>query len=200
MSEVESAAERKFALDNALRYILVCTLRQLECLLVAIEFEHRGIKYRVDSAHEAAELVFNLDQHEALHGSYRLREDKPTRVWTADLAMDLLKGIGEMQQKFIAILNGGASVKSGRLAEELKLGSEVALAGVVSGLSKQLRKMSIHPSSLYRVDVEWKGKEKVRSFALSSDFRDALTELGWPEAWQAGKENDAASTKKRVIL
>jgi hypothetical protein len=113
--------------------------------------------------------------------------------------MDLLNGIGEMQKKFIAVLNGGASVKSGRLAEELKMGSEVALAGVVSGLSKQLRKMSIHPSSLYRVDVEWKGKEKARSFVLSSDFRDALTELGWPEAWQAGKGNNAASTNTSKI-
>ena len=115
--------------------------------------------------------------------------------------MDLINGIGELQKRFLAVLVERASPKSITLAEKRGLESEVALAGVVSGLSKQLRKMEIQPSSLYRVDVEWKGKDKVRSFVLSSDFRDAATELGWPEAWQTGKGKDeTASTKKRVIL
>jgi len=191
-------AEAKIALDNTLRYLYI-TLRKAGCLLMAIEFEHKGTKYRVDTPHEAVELINKLDQHEVLYGTYR--RENPPRVWTADLAMDLLNGIGEMQKKFLAVLSSKNTVKSRALAEELKMDSEVALAGVVSGLSKQLRKMSIQPSSLYRVDVEWKGKEKERSFLLSSDFRDALTELGWPEAWQARKETDeTASTKKRPRL
>jgi hypothetical protein len=187
----------KQTVKQTLDYTLRCiyhALRSKGCLLMAIEFEHRGIKYRVDSPHEAARLVYELDQQEALHGSYRLDREKTQRVWTADLAMELLNNVGEMQQRFLAALNSGASRKSASLVEELKLGSEVALAGVVSGLSKQLRRMSIPTSSLYRVDVEWKGKGKTRSFVLSSDFRDALIELGWPDAWQTGKGQDETAS------
>jgi hypothetical protein len=79
MKETISASTQKSTLDNTLRYLLCTTIRQLECLLGAIEFEHRGIKYRVDSVDEAAKLLFNLDRHEAVHGSYRLNVDKPTR-------------------------------------------------------------------------------------------------------------------------
>ena len=161
---------------------------------MTVELEYKGKKYRVETIQEAVELQHQLDQHEAIHGSFH-REPLP-RVWTADLAMDLLNGIGEMQKKFLAVLSKG-SLTSSDLAEQMGMSSEIALAGVVSGLSKQLGKMSITPSSLYRVDVAWKDKHKIRSFVLSSDFRDALTELGWPEVWQAGKEKDAASTKTK---
>jgi hypothetical protein len=188
---------QKSALDNTLRN-LYCTLRRQGCLLMAIKFEYNGTTYHVDTAAEAATLQRQLKQDEALFGSYR---GESSRIWTADLAMDLINGIGELQKKFLAELaNYGASVKSSDLVGKMGIDSEVALAGVVSGLSKLLRKMSINPTSLYRVDVTWKGKDKLRYFVLSSDFRDALTELGWPDAWQAGKEKDAASTKKRIIL
>jgi hypothetical protein len=162
---------------------------------MAIEFEHNGKKYKADTPEEAVRLQFELGKHDLMHGSYPHSTSR--RVWTADVAMDLIEGIGELQKKFLAVLVERASPKSGTLVEKLGLESEVALAGVVSGLSKQLRKMDIQPNSLYRVDVEWKGKDKVRSFVLSSDFRDAATELGWPEAWQTGKESNATPTRPR---
>ena len=188
----------KSALDNTLRN-LYCTLRKVNCLLMAIEFEHNGKKYRADTPEEAVRLQFELDKHDLLYGTYPHSTSR--RVWTADLAMDLINGIGELQKKFLAELsNCGASIKSSDLVEKMGIDSEVALAGVISGLSKQLRKMSINPTSLYHVDVTWKGKDKQRYFVLSSDFKDALTELGWPEVFQTGKKNNAASAKKRIIL
>jgi hypothetical protein len=155
---------------------------------MAIEFEHNGTKYHVDTAAEAADLQYKLKQHDALHGSYR---GDPQKVWTADLAMDLLNGIGEMQKKFLAELTNRSQLSSSALVERIGIESEIALAGVVSGLSKQLRKMSINPTSLYSVEVVWKGKGKTRFFSLSSDFRDVLIELGFPEAWQTGKGQHA---------
>ena len=161
---------------------------------MAIEFEHKGVKYRTDSVQEAISLQAGLAQHDALFGSYG-SENTP-RVWSADLAMDLLNSIGELQKKFLATLSDRAKLSSRTLVEKIGLESEIALAGVISGLSKQLRKMSINPTSLYNVEIVWKGKGKTRFFQLSSDFHDALIELGWPEAWQTGKEhNETASTK-----
>jgi len=184
---------QNIVLDNTLRYLYL-TLRKAGCLLMAIKFEHNGTTYQADTAAEAAALQRQLKQYDALYDSYQ--DESARKVWTADLAMDLLNGVGELQKKMLAELAAyGARVKSSTLVEKMGIKTEVALAGVVSGLSKQLRKMSINPTSLYHVDVAWKGKDKERFFVLSSDFRDALTELGWPEAWETGKENDAPSTK-----
>lgn len=189
------ALAQRFALDNSLRF-LYCSLRKVGCLLMAIEFEHRGVKYRTDSVQEAVSLQASLKQYDTvfdLHGA-----DSTPRVWTADLAMDLLNNVGELQKKFLTALSNGANLSSSSLVQTIGIESEVALAGVISGLSKQLRKMSINSASVYAVEVVWKGKGKTRFFKLSSDFRDALIELGWPEAWQTGKEqNETASTNKR---
>ena len=171
-----------FALDSTLRY-LYNTLRNTKSLLMAVEFEYRGKKYRVDTVQEAVELSHELEKHDALHVHYG---STPTqRVWTADVAMDLLNGIGELQHKLLRNIpftpNG---ISSETLTERMGLESELVLAGIVSGLSKQLRKMSISPSDLYRVSVQWQGKNKKRYFELLPEFRDAANELGWPDAWE----------------
>lgn len=159
---------------------------------MAIEFEHRGKKYRVDTAREAAELQFELERHDAMFGTYG--GDSSKRVWTADLAMDLLNGIGDTQKSLLAALVRqpfSHSLRSDQLVEGMKLDSEMALAGVVSGLSKQLRRMSIAPPDLYRVTVEWRAKGKVRTFHLTEDFANALAELGWPDSWENAKKKGA---------
>ena len=178
-------------LDSTLRY-LYSTLRKGNFTLMAIEFEHRGKKYRADTAKEAAELQFELGRHDAMFGMYGSEDSK--RIWTADLAMDLLNGIGDAQKNLIAALVEqpfSRSMNSDTLAKKMGLDSEMALAGVVSGLSKQLRKMSIAPADLYRVNVEWRAKGKVRTFELSADFASALAELGWPDTWRDAKKKGA---------
>ncbi len=184
-----------FALDSSLRNTYIA-LRKAGCLLMAIEFEHKGVKYRADTVQEAVSLQASLKQYDTMFDS-----DGPQtapHVWTADLAMELLDNTGELQKKFLATLSSGTSLSSGSLAEMIGVESEIALAGVISGLSKQLRKMSINSNSIYSVDVVWKGKGKTRFFKLSSDFHNALVELGWPEAWQTERkeQNETASTKR----
>ncbi|SRR5216684_4459169 len=183
MKKTEGA---KSALDIYLK-VLYSAIRYTGRLM-AIEFEHAGKKYRVDTVDEAVALRFRLEQSDVVNGSY----GQHSKVWTPDLVMDLLNGVGDMQKKFLSVLcSGGASYRSDVITESIGLDSEVALAGVVSGLSKQLRKMSISTADVYRVDVQWKGKSKDRFFEVSLDFRDAMTELGFPEAWEKAKKKGA---------
>ncbi len=118
MSEIE----RKFALDNTLRNIYL-TLRRQGCLLMAIKFEYNGTTYHVDTAAEAATLQRQLKLDDVLYGSSR--DDSARKVWTADLAMDLLNGIGELQKKMLAELAVyGPSVKSSVLVEKMGIETE----------------------------------------------------------------------------
>lgn len=151
---------------------------------MSIEFEHEGKKYRADTAKEAVELQRLLEKKDLD------RSAQPIRHWPVDVALDFINGMGEMQKKFLAILADGASIPSDTMVDALRLDSEIALAGVLSGLSKQAKKMKVNPHNIYYVEVEWAGKKKERYFRLMSDFRDALTELNWPDAWESEKKKE----------
>ena len=101
--------------------------------------------------------------------------------WTPDAVTDLLKGSGDLQKKFLRYLYEQDSVvTSTQIVKALKLQSEVAFAGVLSGLSKRLKKTQLQPGDLYSVTVQWTNEGKIRRFTISSGFRWAAEQLGWP--------------------
>lgn len=174
---MRNTRKQHFGLDYSLRF-MYDTLRYRRASLLAIEFEHRGKKYRADTPKEAAELQALLDRQDAESGRERIK------MWSADVTMEFLEGLGEMQKAFLSVLVQGSNVSSKKMVEALRLKSEVALAGVISGLSKQARKMNINPHDLYVVEVEWTSEGKDRSFRMLEGFRESLIELGWPEDWK----------------
>lgn len=111
-------------------------------------------------------------------------EEERKQVWSPDTVTDLLKNAGFQQKGFLRALAEGNHIASEEMLKTLGLKSEVSLAGVLSGLSKQLKKLGIPVSELYAVRVEWTGKTKKRSFWLTREFRSAAEELGWPDKWE----------------
>jgi hypothetical protein len=92
--------------------------------------------------------------------------------------------LGDHQKSFLlSLYEHREGLRSDQIVKELSLESEVSLAGVLSGLSKQSKKLDIMPWKLYEVRVTWKVKSKTRFFKLSREFRWAADELGWPENW-----------------
>lgn len=176
--------ERKFSLDNTLRY-LYNTLWNLEGRLMAIEFKHSGKLWRADTVEEAIELRrrLELEDRVAIEAGEE-PEWEAEHVWAPDTVMELLKSVGEHQKLFLrALFEHKGELTSDKVLKELSLDSEVSFAGVLSGLSKQLKKLNIKPWALYTVQVQWTAKTKTRSFKLSNDFRWAALELGWPDKW-----------------
>lgn len=155
---------------------------------MAIEFEHRGKKWRCDTVEEAVALRRNLEIEDAQSGQIK------EHVWTPDLLLEFFDGLGPLQKQLLAEINDAEQINSWTLVKKLKLESQIALAGVLSGLSKRLKKMSMIPSDVYRVDVAWEDKTKERTFTLAPDFRFSAIEIGWPEMLEQ-KGTDAASTK-----
>jgi hypothetical protein len=155
---------------------------------VAIEFKHNGRVWKADTVEEAITLRRRLEMHDQI--AFEAGEDIPSyeeerkQVWSPDTVTDLLKNIGSQQKRFLEALANGTAVPSEKILKALSLDSEVAFAGVLSGLSKQLKKLGIKTADLYTVTVNWTGKSKVRSFRVSSEFSDAADELGWPENWK----------------
>jgi hypothetical protein len=164
--------------------ILYYTLRQCGLPALAIRFKHGGREWCADTVEEAIALREQLEfkDRQAIEDGQEpdwITED----VWTPDNAMELLKNLGSQQKKFLKLMFDGGQVTSDEAMKQLKLGSALVLAGVLSGLSKQLKKLGVKPWDLYTTQVQWSGKEKERSFRLSGGFRWAAGELGWPEKW-----------------
>jgi hypothetical protein len=153
-----------------------------------IEFKHNGRIWRTDSVDEAVALRRRLEINDQLAfesgADIDVFEEEKRQVWTPDTVMDLLKGTGPHQRAFLKALSDGKEVDGDKVLKALSLQSAVSLAGVLSGLSKQLKKLQVKPSELYTVTVKWSGKNKTRSFWLSADFRNAADELGWPDNWE----------------
>jgi hypothetical protein len=106
-----------------------------------------------------------------------------------------MENLGSLQKQFLKELFAKYAVPSSALRKALGLDSEVSLAGVISGLSKQLKSMNLSTEDLYHVNVKWKGKQKKRLFTLDPDFSMVGMEAGWPDEWKG--DGDASTTKSK---
>lgn len=151
---------------------------------MAIKFKHGGREWIADTVDEAIALRAKLESNDQAAIEEGEEPDWITEnVWTPDNALELLKAVGLQQKRFLKLMFEGGQVSSPEVMKQLKLGTPLVLAGVLSGLSKQLKKLGVKPWDLYTTQVEWVGKEKDRTFRLSSGFRWAAGEIGWPEKW-----------------
>jgi len=153
-----------------------------------IEFKHNGRVWKTDTVDEAIVLRRKLEIED--RALWEAGEDVPVweeerkQVWSPDVVTDLLGNVGPQQKKFMRALADGNHLPSEEMLKSLGLKSEESLAGVLSGLSKRLKKLGIPVSELYAVRVEWTGKTKKRFFWLTREFRSAAEELGWPDKWE----------------
>jgi len=171
----------KYDLDSTLRFIY-STFRNKNYAM-AIEFKHNGRIWRADTAEEAIVLRRRLEDED----DEKLASGEEVSIvntdWTPDAVTDLLKSSGDLQKRFLSYLYEHNNVTSTEIVKALKLQSEEAFAGVLSGLSKKLKKTQLHPGDLYSVTVQWTSDGKIRRFTLSTGFKWAAEQLGWPETW-----------------
>jgi hypothetical protein len=153
---------------------------------VAIRFKHRGQEYEADTPDEAIRLrdiLQKYDREEVEIGNITEEElIYDTTKWSEDRFLSMTQNIGIAQQKFLAVLLGSprGPVNVGMIAKRLGVNSAMALAGVQSGLAKQLRAIGLDPIDLYRVEISWVGDERNRFLTLNEGFRLAALDCGWP--------------------
>ena len=173
-------------LDNTLRY-LYYTLRKNGLQLMAIEFKYKGTTWRADTPEEAVALRNELEKSDKAFEPAFERMDHLADFWTPDKFMDLVNGIGPLQQRLLVTIARKPGITSSELVRALGVNSDVALAGVISGLSKQAKQLGVEPKHLFQINVTWKGKTKTRTFILDDFFLGAGADQNWPDAWEHEK-------------
>lgn len=177
-----STKTTKKTLDEALRY-LYSSLVYLEVPILAIRFKFGEEEWEADTIEEAIALRAKLEYSVRFPPDPLRAMDKQARFWTPDRVMDVINGVGKYQHRFLMFVWEQKRISSTDLIGKLGLKSEVALAGVISGLSKQLRALNIEPNQVFVIEVKWDGKKKNRTFILDDFFAGAAAEQNWPEAW-----------------
>ena len=148
--------------------------------LLTIQFFHRGRRWKADTPEEAIRLRRQLEVGEiAKVGARDSGIDGLDGPWTREVFATFLQTIGEKQKAAVSLMAKYAGIGSAELAKRLKLDSQTALAGVISGLSKQLKMLDLAVDNLYTVRTKWKRKKKEELFFLRESFRQAAEEAGW---------------------
>jgi hypothetical protein len=118
--------------------------------------------------------------------------------WTTALACDLLNAIGDQQKKLLAVLyRADGLLRTSLLVERMCVGSKAVLGGIIGGLSVQLRSASINSPFLCHAVMNLGSKNREHLFGLTDDFRQALTEIGWPDAGKAESTSQFVATSPK---
>jgi hypothetical protein len=166
---------------------------------MAIEFEFRGEWYRVDTPQEVVELkkYLRAQPREEESPSSESYAGLPAHgKWTSDRFALLMEKIGYVEKKFLAALLSVAHpidahtvsrffpdhIRYEKKSLRRKLGWEglLFLAGIQSGLVRQVRGLGLEPFDLYQIHISWKGGRRTRYFTVDPGFRFTAEEQGWP--------------------
>lgn len=150
---------------------------------MAIRFQFNGETWEADTPEEAIALRAKLEYSTRFPSDPHTEMDEEMRFWTPDKVVSVFDCIGKLQHQMLMVIRGQYGISGTQLKEKLGLESEIALAGVISGLSKQLKQLGIEPKRVFVIDVKWTGKKKSRSFVLNTFFQSAAELHNWPQAW-----------------
>jgi len=170
---------------------------------MAIKFMYRGSPYTADTPEEAVRLrhlLEDADYERAKNDpNFRDRLNQQVSGWTDDKFWSVINALGEQQTRLLIAVYLWTTITARELAIALNLPSQEALAGVVSGMSKQLEKLGVQPSEVFFVETYWAGKKKERWFSLSPGFAGAARELSWGHHWRLQKwEAEMAARLKKM--
>jgi hypothetical protein len=101
--------------------------------------------------------------------------------WTRELFWKFIESLGDSQRKVLGLLAEKHKVADEDLRKALKLDGNQALAGVLSGISKQAGILNISARSVYTVENERKAGTLSKTYVAANEFMRIANEMNWPE-------------------
>jgi len=135
------------------------------------------------------------DVDEILREQNAFYESVVASAWTRESFCRFIESIGDLQKQVLALLVSNREQSDDVLRKALKMNSNQALAGVLSGISKQAGILNISPRAVYIMKDERRGRVLHKTYVVADDFLHVCHEMNWPEASLVERSKDAASTK-----
>jgi hypothetical protein len=156
--------------------------------VLMIRIPYQGQFILCDSHEEAIEVLKQLaaerkaeqeKRRTGLVAKFPLAEVFGPGQWTGELFWTFIESIGDSQRQALGLL-----VRKGRATDEemrkiLGVASNQALAGILSGISKQAASIDVPARSVYTVEDERKSGELTKTYAIAPDFLRIAKENNW---------------------
>ena len=164
---------------------------------MAIKFKHRGVAFTADTPEEAAKfltLIKQQDEDEArrrwwnrdaisqggVAGIQAFIEQEIANDWTPELFFQFIESIGRRQQKVLSYLKERRQVTDEELRQELGVSSNQALAGILSGISKQAAALGIPARAVFSFENFRTDGKRRSTYWVSEKFLRIATDSSWP--------------------
>ncbi len=100
--------------------------------------------------------------------------------WTHNLFSQFVENLGDSQKQILTLLVRNRKMTAGEMCKALRVDGNQALAGVLSGLSKQAGALDVPARSVYVVEDERKDGEVAKTYAIALDFLQMAMQMNWP--------------------
>jgi hypothetical protein len=102
-------------------------------------------------------------------------------AWSKESFWKFIEALGEQQTKVLSLLVRNKKASDEEIRKLLKVDGNQALAGVLSGISKQAANLGISARSVYTVEDERKSGELSKTYVVSKDFAFVASQMNWPD-------------------
>lgn len=167
---------------------------------MAIQFKHRGELFIADTPEEAAQMRLLLHKQDADAAQNRARarllaqhegpmeqlrawtEDEAATSWTPERFLAFIERIGQPQQAALAQLVTRHQVTDDELRKAVKVSGNQALAGVLSGISKQAAALDILPRKIFKYENFRTGGKRRNTYTVADEFLQIAHDMSWPHS------------------
>jgi hypothetical protein len=165
---------------------------------MAIRFKYGGVAFTADTPEEAAQTMTLLKERDAevarQRAQARLQEEvggQPAKVgsflsdtaetpWTPVLFQSFIDRLGESQQNALKLLVSFRHITDGELRATLDISGNQALAGVLSGISKQAAALNIPARAVFSFENFRNGGTRRSNYKVAEPFLEIATKMNWP--------------------
>lgn len=163
----------------------------LASVMIRIPYKNRIIE--CSTAAEAIEILKHIEAEESKKivrktGGVNLnpfaallQESIVESSWTRESFWKFIESLGEPQKRILELLVKNHKVGDDHLRKALRLDGNQALAGVLSGISKQAGSLNIPARSVYTVEDERIAGQVKKTYVAALDFMRIANEMNWPE-------------------
>lgn len=162
---------------------------------VAVRFQHGGIRYSTDTPEEADELLAILRRRDE-QDSERRAFTRAERIvnpslrteilehfgtpWTPAILATFVERLGKPQKKALEVMLGQSRTTDEELRSALGVASNQALAGVLSGISKQAAALNISARDVFTVHNFRNGGQRRNAYEAAEKFSEMAAQQNWP--------------------
>lgn len=170
---------------------------------VAIRFKYGNVHFVADTPEEVEKTLTLLQKRDAETRMKRIlgllnegqiddandmiREG--TFTWTSDLFVRLIDRLGDTQIAVLGLLKEARHATDDELRACVHVSNNQALAGVLSGISKQAAALGISARDIFSFENLRNGGKRRNIYKIANKFYEIANRMNWPGPHQVPHQN-----------